>query len=45
MFYGASSFKRDLSGWNVSKTPYQSNFGTNSGFENQKDLWPPFSNK
>ncbi|WP_434323942.1 BspA family leucine-rich repeat surface protein [Mycoplasma capricolum subsp. capricolum] len=45
MFYGASSFKRDLSGWNVSKTPYQSNFGTNSGFANQKDLWPPFSNK
>ncbi|UKS54338.1 BspA family leucine-rich repeat surface protein [Mycoplasma feriruminatoris] len=45
MFAFAESFSKNLSKWDVKKTPYQSNFGRYSGFENQKDLWPPFINK
>ncbi|KKW61789.1 BspA family leucine-rich repeat surface protein [Mycoplasma capricolum] len=45
MFSGAKNFKQDLSKWKVEKTPFQINFAKDSGFENDKNLWPPFKQK
>ncbi|WP_434335945.1 BspA family leucine-rich repeat surface protein [Mycoplasma capricolum subsp. capricolum] len=45
MFYGASAFKRNLKDWNVSNDPFPVAFARDSGFENDKNLWPPFKNK
>ncbi|WFQ90391.1 BspA family leucine-rich repeat surface protein [Mycoplasma feriruminatoris] len=38
MFYNAKRFKKNISGWNVSKTPFQTNFAKGSGFE-KKSLY------
>ncbi|QIN42912.1 BspA family leucine-rich repeat surface protein [Mycoplasma capricolum subsp. capripneumoniae] len=45
MFSGAESFKQNLSKWKVEKSPFPFNFAQNSGFENNKSLWPEFKNK
>ncbi|QVK02978.1 BspA family leucine-rich repeat surface protein [Mycoplasma mycoides] len=45
MFSWTELFNRDLSKWDVSKDPFQVNFAKNSTFENNKNLWPNFSNK
>ncbi|WFQ92034.1 BspA family leucine-rich repeat surface protein [Mycoplasma feriruminatoris] len=45
MFAYAGSFNKDLSKWKATKSPFPTGFANESGFKDNKKLWPQFRNK